>query len=132
MKTFFFVFAFLAFLSGSASAQQTERRVENPGQGEPTISRVDDVTRQMADKLHLNEAQYIRLRNINKIKLAQLDQIMWDYRDDNEARRSKLAELEMYYQQECSRVLSPSQLSMYREGQPQAPVQHASNEDTVG
>ncbi len=132
MKAFFFVLAFVALFTGTASAQRTERRVENPGQSEPTVTRVDDVTRQMADKLHLNEAQYIRLRTINKVKLAQLDQILWDYRDDNEARRLKLTELETYYQQECSRVLSPSQLSVYRETQPQVPAQPVTNEDTVG
>lgn len=101
----------------AASAQMKERHAELPGVGTPSAAHVDDVTRQMSNQLQLNEAQYIRLRAANKIKLARLDEIQWQFQDDAAMRDAKLMELESQFETECSRILTPSQLSMYHSEQ---------------
>jgi hypothetical protein len=67
----------------------------------------------MSSQLRLNEAQYIRLRAVNQIKLARLDEIEYEF-SDADLRRQKAIELEAQYEEECSRILSPSQLSVLR------------------
>jgi len=73
---------------------------------------VDELTRQMANKLHLNEGQYIQLRAVNQIKLTVVDEIKWQY-TDMAKRNAKLNELESQYEAECSHILTPTQLSLY-------------------
>jgi hypothetical protein len=134
MKTLLATLFLLATLATSASAQMKERHAELPGSGAPSAARIDDATRQISNQLRLNEAQYIRLRAINKIKLARLDEIQWQYQDDPTMRDAKLMELESQFEAECSRILTPTQLSIYheevkREAAPNAPV---NNEGGIG
>jgi hypothetical protein len=117
MKSLLSTLFLLAFMATAASAQMKERHAELPGVGAPSAARVDDLTRQMSNQLQLNEAQYIRLRAANKIKLARLDEIQWQFQDDTAMRDAKLMELESQFETECSRILTPSQLSMYHSEQ---------------
>ncbi|GGG51196.1 hypothetical protein GCM10011378_29270 [Hymenobacter glacieicola] len=71
----------------------------------------------MSAQLHLNEAQFIKLREVNKVKLARLEEIQWQYVEDSQQRTAKIAELEAQYEAECGRILTPSQLSLFREEQ---------------
>ena len=68
----------------------------------------------MANKLHLNEGQYIHLRAANEIKLTTLEQIEWQY-SDVAKRNTRTVELEDQYEAECRRILTPTQLSLYHE-----------------
>ncbi|TGE24476.1 hypothetical protein E5K00_04475 [Hymenobacter aquaticus] len=126
--TLFFCVAF------SALAQKKDKYAEMPGSEEVSEARVADLTRQMCNQLHLNEAQYIRLRAANRIKLARLDEIQWQYKDNAAQQHAKLAELEAQYEAECSRILTPSQLSMFRNQQQHddVPRQPANNEGGLG
>ena len=117
MKTLFFTLLLLFGLAGGARAQMKETHAELPGINQPSAARVDEVTRQMSNQLRLNEAQYIKLRAINKVKLARLDEIQWQYHDDPTRRNALMMELESQYENECSRILTPSQLSVLREEQ---------------
>lgn len=94
-----------------------ETHAELPGMNEPSSIRVDEITRHMSNQLRLNEAQYIKLRAVNKVKLARLDEIQWQYHDDPTRRNALMMELESQYENECSRILTPSQLSVLREEQ---------------
>ncbi|SMB99970.1 hypothetical protein SAMN00120144_3219 [Hymenobacter roseosalivarius DSM 11622] len=85
----------------------------------------------MGSQLRLNEAQYIRLRFVNQIKLARLDEIEYEY-TDAEQRRQKAAELEAQYEAECSRILTPTQLSVFRAEQNQQPEQPNKNDTNAG
>ncbi|QIL74646.1 hypothetical protein [Hymenobacter sp. HDW8] len=85
----------------------------------------------MSSNLRLNEAQYIRLRSVNQIKLARLDEIEYEY-TDAEQRRQKAAELEAQYEAECSRILTPSQLSVFRAEQNLQPDQPTKNDAHEG
>lgn len=98
-------------LSGSVWAQRADRHAELPSGAMLDRARVEELTRQMCNTLHLNEAQYIRLRAANLIKYARQEEISWQFKDDMAAQRTHLTELEAQYEAECSRILTPSQLS---------------------
>jgi TolA-binding protein len=105
----------LSGLASVASAQMKDRVAAVPGNArgpEPTAA---EITRQMANRLHLNEAQYIRLRSVNQLKLARMDEIQWQYQQDPALRQQKLQELDAQYEQECQRILTPSQISLMRD-----------------
>ncbi|RTQ46041.1 hypothetical protein EJV47_23085 [Hymenobacter gummosus] len=117
-------FALTLLLSGLvsvASAQMKDRiaaapvRVSNGG----TPVSADELTRQMANRLHLNEAQYIRLKAANQIKLARTDEIQWQYKQDPSTLQAKLQELDAQYEAECRRILTPSQISLMHAEQSQ-------------
>lgn len=116
MKALFFT-CLLVSLGITAQAQMKDRHAERPGTTEPSMARVEDMTRSMSRQLQLNEAQFIQLRAVNKIKLARIEEIQWQYHDDATERNAKLAELESQYELECSRILTPSQLSLFRSEQ---------------
>jgi hypothetical protein len=134
MKVFFLTLVLLSGLTTAASAQMRDRHAERPGTGETPVTRVDDMTRQMCDRLHLNEAQYIRLRAANQVKLARLDEIQWQYKDNPTQRRNMISELEAQYENECSRIMTPSQLSLYHSEQQRdsVPTQPNQNEGGLG
>ncbi|AWM32372.1 hypothetical protein [Hymenobacter nivis] len=69
------------------------------------------LTRQMANSLHLNEGQYAKLFNVNRTRVAQLGEINTYFKPDEPGRATRLSELDAQYDQECSRILSPSQLA---------------------
>jgi hypothetical protein len=71
----------------------------------------------MCNALHLNEAQYIKLRAANQTKLARIEEINWQYNSNIAEQRAKIGELEAQYEFECSRILTPSQLSLLRSEQ---------------
>lgn len=74
----------------------------------------------MSNRLRLNEGQYLKLLPLNRTKLASLTTINHAYKNDEATRAAKIAELEAQYEQECSRILTPSQLSQLQQnnGQP--------------
>lgn len=117
MKTSVLTFLLVAGLSTISLAQKRDRYAERPGDADISLVRVEEVTRQMSSQLRLNEAQFIKLREVNKIKLARLEEIQWQYQEDPLQRNAKLAELEAQYEAECGRILTPSQLSLFHDEQ---------------
>ena len=76
------------------------------------------LTREMTNSLRLNEGQFLRLLPVNRTKLVGLKIIHREHRNDEATRAAKIAELEAQYEQECSRILTPSQLSQLQNQQP--------------
>jgi len=113
MKSLVIALFLLVGLTSSAAAQKREHLSELPGFNGPSPLIVEELTRKMANSLHLNEAQYIRLRNTNEAKLIRLDEISWQYKDNEAEYQAKIGELEAQYEIECSRILTPSQLSLF-------------------
>ncbi|WP_022823055.1 hypothetical protein [Hymenobacter norwichensis] len=111
MKALFVTLLIMVGLQTAASAQKQDRHAELPGTNAVSQIRLSTITREMSNEMRLNEAQYIRLRAINKAKLARLDEISWLYRDNVAQQQASIGELEAQYEAECSRILSPSQLS---------------------
>lgn len=114
MRSVFITLLLLIGLASAASAQEQDRHAELPGMNGPSIVLVREVTRQLCNSLHLNEAQYIRLRAVNQIRLTRLDEIAWQYKDDIVEQRARISELESQYEAECRRILTPSQISALR------------------
>ena len=98
----------------AGAAQHKDRHLELPGTVGPTPARVHALTRQMCDRLHLNEGQYVRLLEINRIKLTRLDELAWQYGEDAPALHARVGELEAQYEAECGRILTSTQLSLLR------------------
>ncbi|WP_210515312.1 hypothetical protein [Hymenobacter terricola] len=111
----------LAIASFSAQAQMSDRLSEHPTMNtKATANEAAAVTRDMVNHLHLNEGQFLKLLPLNRTKLAGLNSINREYKNDEATRAAKAAELEAQYEQECSRILTPSQLSQLQQehGQP--------------
>ena len=84
------------------------------------LTRATTLTRAMAQRIHLNEGQYRQLLPLNRTKLVGIKNINSEYKNNEATRAAKTAELEAQYEQECSRILTPSQLSQlqHEHGQP--------------
>ncbi|MBO0359077.1 hypothetical protein J0X19_14045 [Hymenobacter sp. BT186] len=115
MKALFVTLLLVVGMQGAALAQKQDRHAELPGVSTVSQARLSAITRQMCNEMHLNEAQYIRLRAVNKTKLARLEEISWQYKDNVVEQQEHIGELEAQYEAECSRILSPSQLSLLHE-----------------
>lgn len=72
-------------------------------------------TRETAERLQLNEAQYIRLLHVNRTRQARQQEIELATQTNPARRSTQLAELQGQYEQECSRILSPTQLSQLQQ-----------------
>jgi Spy/CpxP family protein refolding chaperone len=79
-----------------------------------------DQTRAMTNRLQLNEGQYIKIASINRIRVARQAEIERTTTHDPSARTAQLEELQMQFEQECARILTPSQLSLMQQDQNQA------------
>lgn len=111
----------LSLASLSAKAQMADRITDRPTPREASRQEVVAQTREMATRLHLNEGQYLQLLPLNRTRLSTLSSINREYRADATTRAAKAAELEAQFEQECSRILTPTQLSqLQRETQPAA------------
>ncbi|UYZ60301.1 hypothetical protein [Hymenobacter latericus] len=117
MKTIYLI-ALLCVCATVAHAQMRDPQPEAPSHN-PVLVEADNLTRHMSERLRLTEAQVVKLRGINQIKMARIDEIQWQYHNDVNARKAKLLELEAQYEQECQRILTPSQISLMREEQQQ-------------
>lgn len=82
-----------------------------------TGSAVTAMTREMSNHLQLNEGQYIKLYSINRTRMARQQEIEHTTASDVSARTAQLAELQGQYEQECARILTPSQLSLLQQDQ---------------
>ena len=115
-----FLALFLLFASFSAQAQMPDRLTEYPNFGKTLTRDAGAMTREMVNRLHLNEGQILKIMPLNRTKLASLNSINREFKNDEAGRAAKAAELEAQYEQECSRILTPSQLSQLQQsnGQP--------------
>ena len=137
VKNLFYMYKYLLLLilglaSFSANAQMSDRLSEHPSMGASSVgksTREDAVavTREMTNRLRLNEAQFMKLLPLNRIKLAGLSIINREYKDDAAIRAAKAAELEAQFEQECSRILTPTQLSQLQQKHDQPTPANAGN-----
>jgi Spy/CpxP family protein refolding chaperone len=92
-------------------------QVASTGTDPKTSQNVAAMTREMSNHLQLNEGQYIKLYSINRTRLARQQEIERATASDVAARTTQLAELQGQYEQECARILTPSQLSLLQQDQ---------------
>jgi len=98
-----------ALLAVSAHAQTQPATQPRTHGGAPTAA--TELTRAMSTRLQLNEGQYVQLLRINRARQLQQQTIEQATIGNESARATRLAELQAQYEQECGRVLSPSQLA---------------------
>ncbi|MGI4762217.1 MAG: hypothetical protein ACRYF0_16025 [Janthinobacterium lividum] len=89
-------------------------QAQTPASQTPT-----EQTREMSTRLQLNEGQFVRLLTLNRTRQTRQREIEQGTKSDLAARNSQLAELQAQYDQECSRLLSPSQLSLLQQNENQ-------------
>jgi hypothetical protein len=82
-----------------------------------TSQAITAMTRDMSNHMMLNEGQYIKLYSINRTRYTRQQEIERATAADNSARTAQLAELQGQYEQECARILTPSQLSLLQQDQ---------------
>lgn len=111
MKTTSFRLLPLALLLAVVSEAQT-LQPQNP----------TDMTREMSARLRLNEGQYVRLLTLNRTRQTRQREIeqSTSNQKDPAVRNSQLSELQSQYEQECSRIMSPSQLSQLQQSENQS------------
>ena len=132
MKTLLLTLLFLGSLSPMAQAQMKEHFAERPEGIDLTVVQAETLTRQMAVQLQLDEAQVARLLRVNSIRMAQADEIQWQHHENPLLMQQALYELQSHYDKECSRILTPSQLSLMREQRPATPAPQSDNEGGLG
>ncbi len=107
---------FLTLCTLPAQAQMADWLLEHPTFSLASSDKASGgdavkITREMTNRLRLNEAQFLNLLTINRTKLGAQRSINHDYKNDEKTRTAKMEELESQYERECSRILTPSQLS---------------------
>ncbi|MDO7886207.1 hypothetical protein [Hymenobacter cheonanensis] len=108
MNTASFRLLSLALLLAATTQAQT------PAPQTPT-----EQTREMSTRLQLNEGQFVRLLTLNRTRQTRQREIEQATKSDLSARSSQLAELQAQYEQECGRILSPSQLAQLQQEESQ-------------
>lgn len=109
----------LSLLSGSLSHSTW-------AQTTPPAQTATELTREMSNRLHLNEGEYVKLYTLNRTRLILQDEIERSTRNDSAARTAQLAELQSQYEQECGRIMSPTQLSQLLQQENNRPVDGSS------
>ena len=101
MKNIIYTFALVFTFAGSALAQSTAEE------------RAATVTRDMSEKLSLNESEYIKLKSMNRDRFTRAFEITSQYSNDMAMRDMKLAELQNAYDNQLREFLNPKQLEAY-------------------
>jgi DNA replication protein DnaD len=79
-----------------------------------------ELTREMSNRLQLNEGQFVKLLTLNRTRQTRQQEIEQATKNDTSARNSQLTELQNQYDQECGRIMSPSQLSQLQQDENQS------------
>jgi Spy/CpxP family protein refolding chaperone len=109
-----FTLAAALLLAGAAQAQTKSVLSHDPA--------VKAMTQQMSNHMQLNEGQYVKLYSINRTRQARQQEIERATTADAAARTAQLAELQAQYEQECARILTPSQLAQLQQEPTQVAV----------
>ncbi|WP_242928721.1 hypothetical protein [Pontibacter vulgaris] len=72
-----------------------------------------EMTREMAEKLRLNEPEYIKLKALNREHMIKTEEIRIAFAQDLAARDAKLTELKTVYEKAVVTILTPNQLQAY-------------------
>ena len=76
-------------------------------------SKVTEETRAMAQKIGLNEREYITLRKLNQERIAQTAEVENMYSNDPAMRDMKIREIDEHYEARLIAVLNPKQQEAY-------------------
>lgn len=88
----------------------------------PQVSTNKDI-RQMANKLQLNEGQYIRLRDLSKARQEQIDEINSMYSNDPAMRQAKIQAAQQEFDAQLAQSINQKQFTAYLEMQGRSPAE---------
>ncbi|AKD03904.1 hypothetical protein POKO110462_03010 [Pontibacter korlensis] len=71
------------------------------------------ITRAMANELRLNELGYIKLKELNRERIALTEELVRTFSNNAEMLDQKLEELAMAYDEKVTAFLNPNQLQAY-------------------
>ncbi|RDC62814.1 hypothetical protein [Adhaeribacter pallidiroseus] len=104
MKKLFLSFIIVAFFSCVAQAQDVPASADK---------RINLLTRVMATELQLNEAEFIKLRSLNRERILKSDEIAVLYGSDAAVVATKLKEVEDNFDKQFTAILNPVQQAAY-------------------
>ena len=104
MKKLVLSFVAVIFFSFAAPAQDISSSADK---------RITLLTRVMATELQLNEAEFIKLRSLNRERILKSDEIAVLYRADSALMATKLNEVEANFDKQFTAILNPVQLAAY-------------------
>lgn len=88
----------------------------------PQVSTNSDI-RQMANKLQLNEGQYIRLRDLTKVRQEQIDEINSMYSNDPAMRQAKTQAVQQEFDTQLAQSINQKQFTAYLQMQGRDPAE---------
>ena len=109
MKTLTLTLAFGLCFGFSALAQ------DQPKSSASIDARVTEETRSMAQKIGLNEREYMTLRKLNKERISKTVEVESIYSNDAEMRTMKIQEIDEHFDTQLTAVLNPKQQEAYAE-----------------
>ena len=104
MKKLFLSFILVVFYCGVGQAQDIPSAADK---------RITLLTRVMATELQLNEAEFIKLRSLNRERILKSDEIAVLYSSDSTVMAAKIKEVEENFDKQFSAILNPVQLAAY-------------------
>ena len=104
MKKFFLSIVLVAFFSCVSQAQDIPSSADK---------RINLLTRVMATELQLNEAEFIKLRSLNRERILKSDEIAVLYAADAAVMATKLKTVEDNFDKQFTAILNPVQLAAY-------------------
>jgi hypothetical protein len=107
MKNLTLTLAFALFMGFAASAQN------QPKLSAAQDAQVSEQTREMAQKIGLNEREYITLRKLNTERFVQTSQVENMYSNDTQMRDMKIKEIDEHFDSQLQAVLNPKQMESY-------------------
>ncbi|TGE14415.1 hypothetical protein [Hymenobacter elongatus] len=104
---------FLALLALSA---QSVALAANDTDGPSAIqARATTLTRTMAGKAHLDEGQYLKVKQLNLRMLTELDDLKTRFAADPAVLDQQLATAQTRYEMELASLLRPAQFAVYQQ-----------------
>ncbi|QNF35353.1 hypothetical protein HUW51_22515 [Adhaeribacter swui] len=104
MKKLYLSLFVAAFFSLAAQAQDISSSADK---------RINLLTRVMATELQLNEAEFIKLRSLNRERILKSDEIATLYSADATVMAAKMKEVEDNFDKQFTAILNPVQLAAY-------------------
>ena len=83
------------------------------GQDNPLANRAKALTQQMAEKAHLNEGQYVKVKRLNLRLLTTTEALKKQLTADPETLDTRLAEVQNNYEWDLACILRPRQMLAY-------------------
>jgi hypothetical protein len=109
-KAYFFAFLLVGLQVAVVASPKSE------GDGTTSIkARATALTRTIAEKAHLDEGQYLRLKQLNTQMLTEMDELKTKLAGDPTALDQRMADAQAKYEADLMSLLRPNQIALYQQ-----------------